>query len=104
MNCMMFAAVAVFSIVTASSSFAATDYNSPSGDPVYGQCLATSLNRYTGGGEESPIAGQTKVQAFCTCMWNETPDNFKGDLAKYSETSAGAAMNKKCEAHSGWQG
>jgi hypothetical protein len=37
-------------------------------------------------------------------MWNETPDNFKGDLAKYSETSAGAAMNKKCEAHSGWQG
>ena len=85
------------------SAFAATEYNSPGGDPVYAQCLATSLNRYTGGGEQSPIAGQTKVQAFCTCMWNETPDDFRGDLAKFSETPKGAATNKICETHANWQ-
>jgi hypothetical protein len=104
MNRTILAAAAAFSIVTGTSAFAATEYNSPGGDPVYAQCLATSLNRYTGGGEQSPIAGQTKVQAFCTCMWNETPDNFKGNLAMYSETPAGTAMNKMCEKHSGWEG
>ena len=44
MNRTMFTGAAVFSIMTA------TAYNSPGGDPVYAQCLATSLNRYIGGG------------------------------------------------------
>ena len=100
----MFAAAAAFSIIAASSAFAAMDYNSPGGDPQYAQCLATSLNRYAGGGEPSRVSGQTKVEAFCTCMWNETPDNFKGNLALFSETPKGASTNKMCEVHSGWEG
>jgi hypothetical protein len=36
-------------------------------------------------------------------MWNETPEDFKGDLAKFSETPQGAAMNKTCEKYADWE-
>ena len=83
---------------------AMAQYNPPpAGDVQFGQCLAYSATKYQGGNDASPIAGQNKAQAWCTCMWNETPDNFKGDLARFSETPAGAAMNKMCEKHANWE-
>ena len=86
------------------SGAAFAQYNPvPSGDPQYAQCLAYTLDKYTEGGAASRVAGQTKAQAFCTCMWNETPDDFKGDLGKFADTTKGAATNKVCERHSGWE-
>jgi hypothetical protein len=37
-------------------------------------------------------------------MWNETPDDFKGNLVAFSETAKGAATNKTCEKYSNWEG
>lgn len=48
------------------------------------------------------MKGQSKAQAFCTCMWNETPEDFKGSLAKFAETAKGKSTNKICEKHSDW--
>ena len=85
------------------TALAADDYNKvPAGDKQYAACLTYSKKNYEGGDEKSPVAGQTKAQAFCTCMWNETPDDFKGDLAKFSESSKGKATNKICEKHADW--
>jgi hypothetical protein len=75
----------------------------PAGDVQYGQCLAYSATVYQGGNDASPIAGQNKAQAWCTCMWQETPEDFKGSLAKFSETPKGAATNKTCERYANWQ-
>ena len=97
------AVVAAFSLCTSSVSFAAGEYNAvPAGDAQYSACLSYSNSKYEGGNEPSLIAGQNKAQAWCTCMWNETPDDFKGSLAKFAETSKGAEMNKLCERYSGW--
>jgi len=60
------------------------------------------MKRWEGGGESSPIPGQSKAEAFCTCLWNETPDDFKGGLAKFSESDKGAKINKICEKYSNW--
>ena len=65
-------------------------------------CKSYANSKYQGGDEASPVAGQTKATAFCTCMWNETPDNFKGNLAAFADTAAGASTNKMCEKHSNW--
>ena len=65
-------------------------------------CRGYANAKYQGGADASPIAGQTKDVAFCTCMWNETPDNFKGNLAAFADTAAGAALNKTCEKYSNW--
>lgn len=87
----------------ASMSFAAGDYNDvSSSDPQYRQCIAYATKNYEGGNAASPIAGQTKVAAFCECMWNETPDDFKGNLAKFSESAKGKTINKICEKYSNW--
>ncbi|MEI6558852.1 MAG: hypothetical protein WCO00_10640 [Rhodospirillaceae bacterium] len=93
---------AVFLFAT-SAAFAADEYAVvPAGDAQYIQCKAYSMKKWEGGGDASPIAGQTKAEAFCVCMWNETPDDFKGSLAKFSETAKGAATNKICEKYSNW--
>ncbi len=93
-----------FLIVGLSTASLAQQYNTvPAGDAQYAQCLVYSVTRYQGGDRPSPIAGQTKMEAWCTCMWNETPDDFKGDLAKFSETTKGAAMNKLCEKYANWE-
>jgi hypothetical protein len=82
---------------------AADDYNAPpAGDKQYAQCVVYANKTYEGGTAASPVKGQNKAQAFCTCMWNETPDDFKGGLAKFSETQKGAATNALCEKHSNW--
>jgi hypothetical protein len=103
MNYLNFAAIVAFSFCTAGAALAADEYNEvPAGDAIYAQCKTYSSNKYSGGNAKSPISGQTKVEAFCTCMWNETPDNFKGNLAAFAETRSGAAMNKTCEKYSNW--
>lgn len=72
----------------------------PAGDKQYSDCLKWAKSQYEGGDAKSPIAGQTK--AWCTCMWNETPDDFKGSLGKFSETAKGKATNKICEKYADW--
>lgn len=95
--------VMVASLAGAGAAFAADEYNDvPAGDAQYRQCKVYSMDKYTGGGESSPIAGQSKAEAFCTCMWNETPDNFRGNLARFSETPKGASTNAICEKYSNW--
>lgn len=82
---------------------AADDYNrAPAGNAPYKQCLTYSATIYEGGNEASPIKGQTKAQAWRTCMWNETPEDFKGNLVKFAETRKGKETNKLCEKHSHW--
>lgn len=102
----MKALIGIASIVLLGASqaaFAAGDYNDvPSSDPQYRQCLAYSAKNYEGGNAPSPIPGQTKAAAFCECMWNETSDDFKGNLAKFSETAQGKKINKICEKYSNW--
>ena len=96
---------AVAALVSASglTAMAATEYNRvPAGDPQYRQCLSWASKRYDGGDEPSPIRGQTKVQAWCTCLWNETPEDFSGNLVRFSETERGKRVNKICEAYSDW--
>ncbi len=87
----------------ASAAAFAQDYNAvPAGDLQFAQCLIYSNKTYQGGDAASPVAGQNKATAWCTCMWNETPEDFKGDLAKFSETAKGSATNKICEKHANW--
>ena len=92
--------------IAASPVAFAQQYNDvPADDAQYKQCLAFAKKLgWEGGGEKSPIKGQTKLQAFCTCMWNETPDDFKGNLATFSESDKGAKTNKICEKYSDWGG
>lgn len=82
---------------------AGDEYNTvPAGDGQFAECLRYSAKNYEGGDEASPIKGQSKAQAWCTCMWNETPDNFRGNLAKFSETAKGKKTNKTCEKYADW--
>ena len=84
---------------------AAQQYNPvPASDmPMFAQCINYTNGKYTGGDAASPVPGQTKAQAFCTCMWNETAEDFKGNLAAFAETPKGAAMNKTCEKYANWE-
>ncbi|QFY42671.1 hypothetical protein F6R98_08565 [Candidatus Methylospira mobilis] len=97
--------VSAVSLLCASGlAFAAGGYNDvPPTDPQYLACQAYASAKWEGGNEASLVAGQTKVQAWCECLWNETDDDFKGSLVKFSESAKGASVNKKCEKHSGWQ-
>lgn len=85
-------------------AFAVTEYNDvPTGDAQYKQCITYAAKLgWEGGNEKSPIQGQTKVQAFCTCMWNETPDDFRGNLAKLADSPSGKRINKICEGYADW--
>ena len=72
-------ALAATSLFAFAGSAMAQEYNTvPAGDAQYKQCLVRVNKLYEGGDEKSPIAGQNKAQAYCTCLWNETPDDFKG--------------------------
>lgn len=94
---------ALLVLAAGTSALAATDYNTPpAGDGQYRQCLSYAAKLYEGGDEKSPIRGQTKAQAWCTCMWNETPDDFKGNLVTFAETRKGKETNKLCEKHADW--
>ena len=98
-----FIAASIFLLGASGAAFA--QYNAaPADDAQFQQCKSISATRYTGGSAASPIGGQTKLEAFCTCMWNETPDDFRGNLVAFSETAKGAATNKTCEKYSNWEG
>ena len=99
----LFLPVFVLSVWTAGTALAAGGYNdAPWGDPQVVRCMSKAMSSYSGGTDPSKVAGQTKAQAWCECMWNETPEDFEGDLVRFSESSKGASINKKCERHSGW--
>ncbi|MBR9971064.1 hypothetical protein KEC16_04985 [Magnetospirillum sp. J10] len=103
MKTLMVAAVSAIALLSANMAFAGTEYNTvPAGDAQYKSCVSYALKKYEGGEEASPIRGQTKAQAWCTCLWNETPDNFTGGLAKFSESDKGQKVNKVCEKYSDW--
>lgn len=90
-------------LVAVNPAFAAGNYNDvPSSDTQYKQCITYANKNYEGGNEPSPIVGQTKVAAFCECMWNETSDDFRGNLAKFAESPRGQKINKICEKYSNW--
>jgi len=92
-------------IGAAGSAIAKGDYNDvPAGDAQYANCINYANKNYDGGNERSPIKGQNKAQAYCECMWNETPDNFRGNLAKFGETAKGKEINAICEKYSDWGG
>jgi len=79
-------------------------YNTvPGGNAQYAQCLMYAATRYKGGETPSPIPGQTRAEAWCTCMWNETPDDFRGNLVTFSETPRGARTNTLCEKYADWE-
>lgn len=102
MKTIVMAAVAAFALTVAAGAHAAGGYNDPQGDPQYAACVAKALKDYEGGGQQSKVAGQSNAEAWCTCMWNETPDDFSGDLVSFAESAQGKATNKLCEKHSGW--
>lgn len=96
--------VAVLSMMAMTETVHGQEYKQvPAGDAQYAQCLSRAVTRYSGGQEPSRVAGQTKVEAWCTCMWNETSDNFQGDFVAFANTNQGAAMNRTCERYSGWE-
>ena len=103
MNKMILLALPALLLGVAQAALAGGEYNDvPSGDAQYKNCKIYAMKRWDGGGERSPIAGQSKAEAFCTCLWNETPDDFKGGLAKFSESEKGARINAICEKYSNW--
>lgn len=99
------ASAVAFSIILGTTGIAlAQQYNKvPAGDMQYARCITYSMSKYTGGNKASNIPGQTMAEAWCTCLWNETPDDFGGDLVKFSESAKGKATNKICETYSGWE-
>jgi hypothetical protein len=83
---------------------AADEYNTvPAGDVQYKQCVARVKKIYEGGDEKSPFAGQNKAEAYCTCLWNETPENFTGGLSKFAESEKGKELDKVCTKYSKWE-
>ncbi|GAB4089281.1 hypothetical protein GCM10028785_19500 [Hydrogenophaga soli] len=103
MKTWMPATLAALAVVASLNALAADEYNRPpSNDVQYRQCLSWASKRYDGGEEPSPIKGQNKLQAWCTCMWNETPDDFGGNLVKFSESAKGKQTNKLCEKYADW--
>lgn len=97
-------AVACLAVFSSSLVLAKGDYNDvPKSDAQYRECLVFSKKNYEGGDEPSPIKGQTKAEAFCECLWNETPDNFRGSLAKFAESRRGQEINRVCEKYSDWK-
>ncbi|MBS4098053.1 MAG: hypothetical protein KGZ83_14580 [Sulfuricella sp.] len=103
MNKTLLAVAALALLGTVKVAAAAGGYNDvPPGDAQFKQCVTYANKNYEGGNAKSPVPGQSKVVAFCECMWNETPDDFRGNLAKFSESDKGKKVNKICEKHSNW--
>ena len=75
----------------------------PAGDAQYKECLVRVNKIYDGGNEKSPIRGQNKSQAYCTCLWNETPDDFRGNLSKFADSDRGKRIDKICTKYSDWE-
>jgi len=82
----------------------AEEYNPvPASDYQYKECLVRVNKLYDGGNEKSPIRGQNKAQAYCTCLWNETPDDFRGNLSKFADSERGKKLDRVCAKYSDWE-
>lgn len=100
----LFCACFVTVLGLASLSFAKGQYNDvPADDPQFMECIVYAKKHYTGGDDKSPIAGQSKAVAYCECMWNETPEDFKGHLVKFAESPKGKTTDKTCAKYSNWE-
>jgi hypothetical protein len=95
--------LAALSVTAVGSSFAIEYNRVPAGDAQYRECLVYANRLYEGGDARSPIPGQNKAQAWCTCLWNETPDDFRGNLVTFSESTKGKRVNKLCEKYADWE-
>ena len=93
----------IFSIACIAPS-KAQEYNRvPASDNAqYSQCISYVNSNYEGGSLMSPYAGQTKAAAWCTCAWNETSDDFRGNLGTFAETPRGKSILKVCDAYANW--
>ena len=82
----------------------AQEYNRvPASDNAqYSQCIRYVNSNYEGGSLMSPIRGQTKAAAWCTCAWNETSNDFRGNLGAFYETPRGKSILKVCDAYANW--
>jgi hypothetical protein len=82
----------------------AQEYNRvPASDNAqYSQCIRYVNSNYEGGSLMSPYKGQTKAAAWCTCAWNETPDDFRGNLGSFAETPRGRSIMKICDTYADW--
>ena len=82
----------------------AQEYNRvPASDNAqYSQCISYVNSNYEGGSLMSPYAGQTKAAAWCTCAWNETADDFRGNLGTFAETPRGKSMMKTSDVYAQW--
>lgn len=88
---------------TSALALAQSEYNPvPSGDVQYRQCLVRVNKLYDGGDARSPIEGQNKAQAYCTCLWNEMPEDFKGDISEFANSPAGQSLDRICVKYSNW--
>jgi hypothetical protein len=98
------AATMCFGFLSSSLKVSAQEYNRvPASDnSQYSQCITYINGNYQGGSLMSPYKGQTKAAAWCTCAWNETPEDFKGNLGQYAETNRGKALMKTCDEYSNW--
>jgi hypothetical protein len=94
--------LATLSLAFVGTAFAVEYNRVPAGDGQYRECLVYAARLYEGGDARSPVPGQTKAQAWCTCLWNETPDDFKGNLVTFSESAKGQRINKLCEKYADW--
>jgi hypothetical protein len=87
----------------AGAALAVEEYNPvPAGDAQYRDCLVRVNKLYDGGNANSPIRGQNKAQAYCTCLWNETPDDFRGNLSKFADSERGKKLDRMCTKYSDW--
>ena len=98
------ASIAAIVLATLSASASAQEYNTvPAGDAQYKECLVRVTKIYDDGNAKSPIRGQNKSQAYCTCLWNETPDDFRGNLSKFADSDRGKRIDKICTKYSDWE-
>lgn len=95
--------LAISCLLAFSGAAMAEEYNDvPAGDVQYKQCIARVYKLYEGGEEKSPIRGQNKAEAYCTCLWNETPDDFRGNLSKFADSERGKKLDRVCTKYSNW--
>ncbi len=96
----------LFFICSAPTAAVAADVYDPvpaHGAVQYFGCVHNANETFTGGKAKSPIAGQSKAEAYCTCMWSESPQDFDGDLVKWGEkTKEGSKYKSICEKYSNW--
>ncbi len=103
MNRLLTVTASLCMVAFAAPAFA-QEYNKvPADDLQYKQCLVRVNKLYEGGDEKSPIRGQNKAEAYCSCLWNETPDDFKGNLSKFADSEKGKKLDRVCTKYSNWE-